>query len=282
MSDTLKRLAQLRQQGVRASEEIVQLGRPLVTTKSARGKLGDAQWSVLEQVALAALDVGQIKLAMQCITILEERFPDSPRTNALQGVALEAQGRHAYALEWYDAMLKVDESNASAWKRKAACYRSLGQLDKAVEELSAFLDTVYGDAEAWLELADIYMSVNQYANALQSISHALLLAPHNPYYVLQAAETAYTAGDIPLAARYYLRAVEMLDGDASARRAWFGVKLTARRLHNDHSASHSASDTEPPQHLQELELLATERLSAAYVAAPSKATWSVVERWLKA
>jgi ER membrane protein complex subunit 2 len=77
----------------------------------------------------------------------------------------------------------------------------------------------------------------RYTLALQSLSHVLLLAPQNPFYVLQAAETAYTAEDIPLALRFYLMTIEMVgaddDGDKPpaptgiAIRAWYGVELVS-------------------------------------------------------
>jgi ER membrane protein complex subunit 2 len=136
----------------------------------------------------------------------------------------------------------------------------MGKVEKAVEELSQFLDTFYTDVEGWLELADIYSACNQsvssiptiqtlfvltnhytvhrYTSALQSLSHVLLLTPQNPFYVLQAAETAYTAGDIPLSIRMFLMAVDMTDADDSVAladstptgitvRAWYGVKLVS-------------------------------------------------------
>jgi hypothetical protein len=76
----------------------------------------------------------------------------------------------------------------------------------------------------------------RYTSALQSLSHVLLLAPQNPFYVLQAAEMAYTVQDIPLAIRFFLMVIEMAaDGDESAKpppggitvRAWYGVELVS-------------------------------------------------------
>jgi len=64
----------------------------------------------------------------------------------------------------------------------------------------------------------------------------LLLTPQNPFYVLQAAETAYTAQDIPLAMKFFLMAVEMTGGDNEdatppptgiTLRAWYGVELVS-------------------------------------------------------
>ena len=37
----------------------------------------------------------------------------------------------------------------------------MGQIDRAVEELSAVLDTFYTDVDGWVDLADIYLSCNQ-------------------------------------------------------------------------------------------------------------------------
>jgi hypothetical protein len=66
--------------------------------------------------------------------------------------------------------------------------------------------------------------------------HVLLLAPQNPFYALQAAETAYTVGDVALSIKMFLTVVDMTDGDDSESlvestplgitvRAWYGVKL---------------------------------------------------------
>jgi hypothetical protein len=50
------------------------------------------------------------------------------------------------------------------WKRQISVLRKLGDIDRAVVELSKFVDTFYTDVEAWLELADIYASQNQCAS----------------------------------------------------------------------------------------------------------------------
>ena len=81
-------------------------------------------------------------------------------------------------------------------------------------------------------------SAPRYTPALQSLSHALLLAPQNPFYFLQFAETAHSAGDVPLALKMFLIVVDMCDRDLPtaakdavptglAVRAWWGVKLVS-------------------------------------------------------
>jgi hypothetical protein len=77
----------------------------------------------------------------------------------------------------------------------------------------------------------------RYTSALQSLSHVLVLTPQNPFYVLQAGETAYTARDIPLAMRFFLMVIEMTGDDNDdvvpppptgiTIRAWYGVELVS-------------------------------------------------------
>lgn len=139
------------------------------------------------------------------------------------------------------------------WKRRISLRKRTDKIEKTVDELCTYLDTFYNDIEGWLELADIYSSCNQYVTfslslhqvllptrytqSLQALSHALLLAPQSPFHFLRFAETAYTAGDIPLAIKMCLVVVDMTERDVSSPhetaatgisiRAWWGVKLVS-------------------------------------------------------
>lgn len=82
-----------------------------------------------------------------------------------------------------------------------------------------------------------FVCSHRYDHSFQALSHVLLLTPQNPFYVLQAAETAYTSEDFCLAIKMFLTVVDMTDTDDSEQplqdstplgitvRAWFGVKL---------------------------------------------------------
>ena len=149
--------------------------------------------------------------------------------------------------------IRSTETQQAAWRRKAYVLRNMGKLDKSVEELTTLLDTFYNEVDGWVELAEIYHLCNQYGfhlhnppkvhagfrhnYALQAISHALLLAPQNPFYVLEFAEIAYSSGDMPLAVKTFLMAVDMTDDEDApitsyqtgiTLRAWYGVKLVRR------------------------------------------------------
>ncbi|CCL99072.1 uncharacterized protein FIBRA_01084 [Fibroporia radiculosa] len=243
-------------------------------------KQGDEGWESLEKLTLAALDQGDLAVADQCLQLIVDKFPGSPRGETLQGIRMEATASPEVALKYYDELLEADPANATAWRRKSSILRRMGKIDLAVQELSAMLDTFYADVDGWLELADIYASCQQYTYALQSISHALLLAPQNPFHFLHFAETAYLANDIPLSLKMFLVAVDMTDDDDGpvppqdsipaglTLRAWYGVKLCTRRFATEpRLLSSSASHTAAPDAitLSNVDELSTERLRTAYM-----------------
>ncbi|KAF7341973.1 TPR-REGION domain-containing protein [Mycena venus] len=289
LSSALEKLATFRTNNTRASQETFK--NASIILKSAK-QLGDDGWVVLEQLFLASVDIGRLDVADQCLKQLADRFPESPRVDVLTGIRMEATESADVVLQYYAQLLDADSANAAIWKRKISVLRRTGKIEKAVEELSQLLDTFYTDVDGWLELADIYTTCNQYVLALQALSHVLLLAPQNPFYALQFAETAYTANDLPLALKTFLVVVDMCERDLDSPekkpssgisvRAWLGVKLCSRRLMVN--SSPSASNTPVPKSLNLIEELATERVLGAYSSKGSKAVQGrdVVVGWIGA
>lgn len=273
LASALQRLANYRTKNSRASREIFESG-VVVFRNDALHKLGDDSWQFLESLALAAVDVGRMDVAEACLKHLSTKFPDSPRVQCLQGILKEATEGPEAAFSFYQRLLEADPSSLAVWKRQISVLKRLGRIESAVDELSKLVDTFYTDVEAWLELADLYISTYQYTSALQALSHVLLLAPQNPFYVLQAAETAYTAEDIPLAIRFFLMTIDMVSDDEEPPpptgitvRAWYGVELSAARLEADPKlATSSRSNTRPPEHLTQLRQLAREVIETTQVS----------------
>ncbi|KAF8719201.1 hypothetical protein AX14_011335 [Amanita brunnescens Koide BX004] len=286
LSAALETLANYRANNIRASQETFDKG-SIILKSNGISRLGDDSWAFLEQLALAAIDIGRLDVADVCLEQLAKKFPGSPRVDTLQGIRIEASERPHVALQYYDQLLDADPSNAAVWKRRISVLRRAGKLEEAVEELSQYLDTFYSDLEAWLELADIYSSCNLYTSALQSLSHALLLSPQNPFTVLQFAETAFSAGDVPLALKMFLVVIDMDDESAALEpprgfsiRAWFGIKLCSRRLIQ--SPTSSASKTLVPKNLKAIEELATEQVLLAYSKKGAAGTLNrdVTTKWM--
>ncbi|KAG9310208.1 TPR-like protein, partial [Chiua virens] len=269
VQSALDQLATYRAQNTRISQDIFEKG-ALILQKNVLHKMGDESWSFLEQLALAAIDVGRLEVSDQCLRTLNDKFPGSPRVECLTGIRMEATETPEVALKYYAELLEADPTNAAIWKRRISIFRRTGKIDKAVHELSQYLDTFYTDVEGWLELSDIYATCNQYEYSLQSLMHVLLLAPQNPFYVLQVAETAYTAGDLPLSIKMFLTVVDMTDGDdceppVESTAAWDYRACCTRRMARDaRLATNSPSNTPPPKNVEILDELATERLRVVY------------------
>ncbi|ESK83293.1 tetratricopeptide repeat protein 35 [Moniliophthora roreri MCA 2997] len=298
LPEALKTLAEYRTHNTRASQDILEKGATILKSGNANSKLGDEVWPFLEQLFLAAIDVGKLDVADECLHLLSDKFPGSPRVDVLAGIRIEASEPAEFALKFYDDILNEDSANAAIWKRRISVLRRTGKVEKSVEELKEYLDTFYNDLEAWLELADIYSSCNQYTSALSSLSHVLLLAPQNPFYILQFAETAYTANDIPLAFKMFLVCIETAERDIEPKgrsteedsndiasgivtRAWYGVKLCTRILRSSHNPS-SQSETAIPnrKRLDLMDQLATERILTAYSVGDGKGKQDV-RAWLE-
>jgi tetratricopeptide (TPR) repeat protein len=287
LASALQQLANYRTKNNRASREVFESG-VVVFRNDALHKLGEDSWQFLESLALAAVDVGRIDVAEACLKHLSTKFPDSPRVQCLEGILKEATEGAEAALVFYQKLLEADPSSLAVWKRQISVLNRLGRTEKAVDELSKLVDTFYTDVEAWLQLADLYISIYQYPSALQALSHVLLLAPQNPFYVLQAAETAYTAEDLPLAIRFFLMTIDMVSDDEEPPpptgitvRAWYGVELSAARLEADPKlATSSLSNTRPPEHFSQLRQLAREVIETAQ-ASQQGAESQASSTWLK-
>ncbi|KAK7678077.1 hypothetical protein QCA50_013476 [Cerrena zonata] len=259
------------------SQELVNQGDFLLKSYLAQG---DDGWDSIIKLVLAALDQGDVELADKCLQLISDKFQTSPRVDVLTGIRMEYSETLETALAYYNDLLETDSSNAAIWRRKASVLRRMGKIDQAITELSSMLDTFYTEVEGWLELADMYTSCHQYTYALQSLSHALLLAPQNPFHFLQFAEAAYLASDLPLSLKMFLQVVDMTDDDDEdvppsdtiptgiTLRAWFGVKLCTYKLLTEPKLVHSsASQTPPPSTstISALDELTTERLRTAYL-----------------
>ncbi|CAD6581665.1 MAG: hypothetical protein CYPHOPRED_001675 [Cyphobasidiales sp. Tagirdzhanova-0007] len=189
-SESLAILAEYRRKGVRHSVDIVKRGERVLQEKGALKRMGEEVWPFLEQLGFAAVDTGKNDLASR----LQDKFPASPRVDALHGLILETESKEK-ARVFYEKKLAEDENNLSTMTRKHA----LSQLQQS----------------------------------LSCISDLILLEPTNTFHVLRHAETCYTLGDYATAYRGFCRALEMggrMNEGGLGRRAGMGVKLCLQRM----------------------------------------------------
>ncbi|WVF68201.1 hypothetical protein IAT40_002966 [Kwoniella sp. CBS 6097] len=273
MSD-IEQLARWRTIGARHSEEVVEIAQ-----KVLKGSVGEQEWAIREQLAIAALDLGQNKLATDQINILHRKFPASPRVKILDGLLLEARDDLPGAQKVYETLLAIDETNVSAHQRMIALSLSspTTPTSVAITNLLTYLDIFYSDPSAWSLLAELYCEQGMYPQALGALGHLMSVQSWDEGVVRRAGEVAYTLGDYQLALKHLLRAAEMEGGKTSnpkpsRTRTWWSIKLTVGRLLDPNTPSGSGSNIETSipedmrsttRQLQALDQLATERILAA-------------------
>ncbi|KNF02995.1 hypothetical protein PSTG_03944 [Puccinia striiformis f. sp. tritici PST-78] len=267
ISQAINQLKVLRDSGIRQSQEVVELAQVILDKNplGRSGQLGDDLWTIYEQIAMAAVDVGNVELAKTVIQQLENKFPNSARVTVLHGMLMEAQGDLLAAKSFYEQELSkkcnpkssdlgsVGELNMRVRKQlitlhlhnSPPSHSSSAQsgstlapfsLQTGIELLVDHLDTVYSDPEGWLQLAETYASLGLYEQSLSALEDLILIQPENTFHILRYAETAYTAGEYELAYQTYLRVIELSDRISTesqggpCRRAALGLKVCIQRL----------------------------------------------------
>ncbi|CDU26169.1 uncharacterized protein SPSC_06363 [Sporisorium scitamineum] len=209
-------LAEQRRRPIRAPHKTVEYGELVITKGGLSSVPNEDLWSILEQVAIAAIEVARFDLAELCISRLTSRFPNSQRVTSLQGMLLEGQGRLSQAIELYDDALAKEQTSLILSRRRIAAIKSTGDTKRTLEALNAHLDTFYNDPEAWQELAEVYASQGLYAQSAFALEEVLLQIPQNNFFHLKYAETLYTNGDVVKAFKAYLRVLELCQSDGGA------------------------------------------------------------------
>ncbi|GHJ89005.1 hypothetical protein NliqN6_5407 [Naganishia liquefaciens] len=101
-ASALDTLARYRTINARQSAEVIRLGKQVLAQGT---RLGAQEWAVREQIAIAALDEGDIPFAQDQLARLSKKFPSSPRLLVLQGMYLEVRGQYASARIIYHGLL---------------------------------------------------------------------------------------------------------------------------------------------------------------------------------
>ncbi|GAB4815904.1 hypothetical protein N2152v2_002950 [Parachlorella kessleri] len=239
MRSALKQARDLR---IRDPELVAKYGSELLSGKH-RGRLTTEEvWALHEQVAVAALDVGNTELALSLLQNVHRAFPQGARASRLAGIYFEALGKWSDAEKLYKKELEKDAQNALMLKRLAAVKKGQGDVQGAAEQLKTYLTTQSTDLLAWEELADLYLQAQMYQQAAFCLEELLLHQPSNPAHHLLLADTLYTLGgpqNWRTARSYYSGVVELTNG--RELRALYGVCACTAQLTGVRGGSSSGS-----------------------------------------
>jgi len=229
-SDMLALLDTAKANNHRESRVVAHYGSELIEKYAS--KLGGQKWDVLEQVAMAAMDAGDLTKAQKYVTQLIDKFgKNTTRVLRLSALLLEATEKYEEATHIYDSILHKDPTDTVAMKRKIAIAKKTQPSSHVIELLNKYLTVFMADAEAWGELADIYLGLQSYSNACFCFEELILAFPQNYHYYVKYAEIKYTMGgasNLVEALKYYSLSLEL--SKENNLRAYYGLILTVHAL----------------------------------------------------
>ncbi|KAL7473982.1 hypothetical protein ACHAW6_000476 [Cyclotella cf. meneghiniana] len=248
-NDHLNILRYIRAHKLREPHLVLSHGKPLLgfhsdgsTTKPSQSLDDATRLAALEQLCIAALDVGNTPLAESCLHALHVATShssvtkESSRYRKLLGMFLEASAKFDDAAKVYDELLVDNPSNGYAAKRKYCILAAqAGKEEEAIKALNDYLSMHPGDIAAWNQMAEACLSVSDFKGAAYCYEEVVLGCPLDSNVHMKLGEVYATAGGIEnaklarkhlaqanakLARKHLAQAVQL---DANNLRAWFGL-----------------------------------------------------------
>ncbi|XP_076939500.1 uncharacterized protein LOC143608326 [Bidens hawaiensis] len=219
-------LSLVRKLKLRRSDKVLKHGLTLLNDPKKRSALGPEEWTLYEQVAVAALDCQCLEVAKDCIKVLQKKFPESKRVGRLEAMLLEAKGSWAEAEKAYASLLEDNPLDQVISMRKVAMAKARGDTLGAIDGLNKYLEIFMADHDAWRELAEIYVSLQMYKQAAFCYEELILSQPMIPQHHLAYADVLYTIGgleNLQTAKKYYASTIELTGGKNT--RALYGICL---------------------------------------------------------
>jgi len=232
----LELLLAMRQHKIRQPELVMMHGGRLLN--GSHRKLGNDVWTVLEQVGMAAADLGLDGWRDYCLQKLSHQFPGSVRVERLKGICQESDGKFAEAKKTYFGILTDKPEDTAAQKRLISHLKSRGKNSEAIEEINRYLDQFSTDVEAWHELGELYIECGSLQRAIFCFEELLVQNKRSLYNILTYAELMYSTGDFDTSRKYYCMACYL---DGTCLRALWGLlavnmALAAKDKGNDKMA----------------------------------------------
>ncbi|XVE62832.1 hypothetical protein DITRI_Ditri06bG0151700 [Diplodiscus trichospermus] len=243
---------------VRRSEKVLKHGLSILNDPKQRSALGSEEWTLYEQVAVAAMDCQCLDVAKDCINVLWKKFPESKRVGRLEGMLLEAKGSWADAEKAYSSFLEENPLDQVIHKRRVAMAKAQGNVSGAIEWLNKYLEIFMADHDAWRELAALYVSLQMYKQAAFCYEELILSQPTVPLFHLAYADVLYTLSgleNLQTAKKYYASTIDLTGGKNT--RALLGICLCTSAV-AQLSKGRNKEDKESPE-LQSLAATALEK-----------------------
>ena len=229
--DHLGVLTHIRSNKLREPQIAVDAGTALLGPDVRRGGgLGQSErLAVLEQLCVAAIDVGDMGLGEKCLAEIQKSAPsDSIRYRRLLGLCLEAAGDLVGAEREYDDLLADNPSNKYALKRKYCILRAQpGKEVQAREAFNTYLEAAGGDPGAWAEFGRVCSEAGDYKGAIYAWEEVVLACPLSAEVHSRLGELYATLGGMANLRLSRKHLAQSLDLDPSNTRALYALVAVA-------------------------------------------------------
>lgn len=246
----LELLQFMRTHKIHQPELVLQHGSKLV-----RERLGNDLWTILEQVFMAAAELGCDDWRDYCLKELTKNFPSSLRVERLKGIEKESQAEWKEAEKIYQKILATKPEDTMAHKRLIAMHKQSGKVPEAIEAINTYLQTFSTDSEVWHELGELYIEVGSLQRAAFCFEELIVHNPRSMYTILTYAELMYSVGDFEASRKYFSMAAYL---DEMNLRALWGLATCNIAL------AEKDKGREKSKQFQELQKSTIDRLKKAY------------------
>mmetsp|Transcript_32889 Transcript_32889/g.86882 ORF Transcript_32889/g.86882 Transcript_32889/m.86882 type:complete len:295 (+) Transcript_32889:130-1014(+) len=247
---TIDLLQTMRTHKIRQPELVVLHGGRLL--KTSPRALGAELWTVMEQVFLAAVELGMADWRDYCLKQLTKKFPSSQRVQRLKGIYHESIEDWVEAKKIYQAILLDKPEDAVTAKRLITMFKQRGKVVECIDHINQYLDVFGTDSEVWHELAELYIQSGSLLRAVFCFEELIAHNPRSMYHILTYAELLYSTGDFELSRKYFSLA-SYLDG--ACLRALWGLVMVNMAL---------AEKDKTNEKMGQLQTFAIERLRHTY------------------
>jgi predicted Zn-dependent protease len=243
-------LQSMRTHKIHQPELVLKHGARLLANNQS--KLGTDVWTVMEQVFLAACELGADDWRGYTLRHLSKRFPTSVRVERLKGIYQESIKDWGEAKKTYEKLLKDKPEDTATHKRLIAMHKQRGQVPEAVQAINTYLETFSTDSEVWHELAELYIEQGALQRAVFCFEELLVANPRSMYHILTYAELLYSTGELELSRKYFALAAHL---DGACLRALWGLVTVSYAL---------AEKDKTNEKMVQLQTFTIDRLKAAY------------------
>jgi len=207
----------------RRSKEVFEIGMSLLYPSGSLAS--EEHWNALEQLLIAALDVGRRDIAEWALQKLLQKFgKESTRVLRLYGLTCESCGELDEAKKTYDVVLELNKkannvtnsTSAFAVKRLSAIAKATGNYEKALQVLEnskiqsrTLLELFPRDDSIYSEMVNLACSANRFDKAAHYCEELLLRDPFSYAHHLRLADILYSSGSYVRARKHYCMCVRL-------------------------------------------------------------------------